>query len=477
LADRTIFDENASYDVDALTSRLEAIACLNKGLKIELAYQDDSGHRVEKSMLSQNGLVDYVKHLGGGTSPILKQPISISKERDGMMVEVAIQPNDGQRTTIVSFANGIRTSDGGTHETGLKAALTKVLNDYAIQWNIIKDRNKDGLRADVIQQGLIAIISVKLHDPRFEGQTKNRLSNATVEGIVRSAINEGLSGWFDANPNPGREWLKRLQAIQKARNDAQMAEELARTGQKRNGEIIDLTISKKFTPCNGSDPSENELFIVEGDSAGGSAKQARKSEFQAVLSLKGKPLNVANASLQRILENEEIRTIIKVIGTGTRHAFNYNKLRFGKIILLADADVDGSHIICLLLTLFYQETPKLIENGHVFLGCPPLYSVKYRGKAHWLLNDDARRKFLKEHPDAGNLEFKRFKGLGEMNPSELRETTMDPSRRVLKQVTLDDIAMAEQLVNDLMSRENAEARRELLAKHARQLAVAGNLDI
>ncbi len=479
LPDPTIFDEDATYDVETLLSRLEATACLNRGLCIDLSYWDEEVEKqIHRVLHSQNGLADYVKQLiPSGASPLFRQPISIVKSKDDVAVEVVLQPDSGYKTQLLSFANGVRTPDGGTHETGFKAALTKVVNDYALKTNLIKDRSKESLKPDVIQQGLSAIISVKLADPQFQGQTKNRLNNAPVEGIVRSVAIEGLVEWFETNQGQAKEWLKKIHLAQKARNEAQMAEELARTGQKKGGELIDVSLSKKFAACNGNDPSRNELFIVEGESAGGSAKQARRSEFQAILALKGKPLNVANASLQRILDNEEIRTIISVVGTGTRHVFDIERLKFHKIILLSDADVDGSHIVCLLLTFFHQEMPGLIENGHVYLGCPPLYSVKYKGKIIWLTDDEARKQFLKQHPDATNLEFKRYKGLGEMNASELRETTMDQSKRVLRRVTMEDSAVASKLVNDLMARENAEARRALLARQAKHLAMAGNLDV
>ena len=479
LPDPTIFDEDATYDVETLLSRLEATACLNRGLCIDLSYWDEEVEKqIHRVLHSQNGLADYVKQLiPSGAAPLFRQPISIVKSKDDVAVEVVLQPDSGYKTQLLSFANGVRTPDGGTHETGFKAALTKVVNDYALKTNLIKDRSKESLKPDVIQQGLSAIISVKLADPQFQGQTKNRLNNAPVEGIVRSVVIEGLVEWFETNQSQAKEWLKKIHLAQKARNEAQMAEELARTGQKKGGELIDVSLSKKFAACNGNDPSRNELFIVEGESAGGRAKQARRSEFQAILALKGKPLNVANASLQRILDNEEIRTIISVVGTGTRHVFDIERLKFHKIIILSDADVDGSHIVCLLLTFFHQEMPGLIENGHIYLGCPPLYSVKHKGKMVWLTDDEARKQFLKQHPEATNLEFKRYKGLGEMNASELRETTMDQSKRVLRRVTMEDSAMASKLVNDLMARENAEARRALLARQAKHLAMAGNLDV
>src|SRR5579859_659276 len=257
--------------------------------------------------------------------------------------------------------------------------------------------------------------------------------------------------------------------MQKARNEAQLVEELARAGTKKNGELIDTTLSKKFLKCNSNDPSRSELFIVEGDSAGGSAGQGRFSEFQAILKLKGKPLNVAKADLKSIVENEEIRTIINVLGTGTRDSFDISRLKFHRIIIATDADVDGLHIQCLLLTLFHQEFYDLIERGYVYIACPPLYSVKYKGKVIWLLDDDARQKFINTHPDAQNLEFKRFKGLGEMNPKELRDTTLDPAKRVLKRVTMEDGVLAARLVAELMEDENAEARRTFLAEHARKI--------
>ena len=471
LYDRSIFDPDAYYSLEAIESRLKASTYLNRGVTFHLdAWDDAEGRQVNHTYYSRDGLADYVRDLATTTSPpLFKQVIGMAKEKDDVRVEVALQPTTGYKIALYSYANAVRTRDGGVHETGFKAALTKVINDYALKLGIIKNREKEGFKPEVIQQGLNAVISVKLTNPQFQGQTKNRLNNAPVEGIVRSVVDEGLKDWFESNSSTGKEWLKKILQMQKARNEAQLVEELARAGTKKNGELIDTSLSKKFLRCNTGDPSRAELFIVEGDSAGGSAGQGRFSDFQAVLKLKGKPLNVAKADLKSIVENEEIRTIINVLGTGTRDVFDISRLKFNRIIIATDADVDGLHIQCLLLTLFHQEFNDLIERGYVYIACPPLYSVKYKGKVHWLLDDDVREQFIRTHPDAQGLEFKRFKGLGEMNPKELRDTTFDPARRVLKRVTMEDGVLAARLVAELMEDKNAERRRVFLAEHARKI--------
>jgi DNA gyrase subunit B len=471
LYDQDIFDPDVYYSLDVLENRLKAASYLNRGVALHLdAWDDAESQQIQRLYYSREGLPDYVRDLATSTSaPLHKQVLSIVKMKDDVSVEVALQPTSGYKISMYSYANAVRTRDGGVHETGFKAALTKVVNDYALKWNVIKNREKDGFRPEVIQQGLNVVISIKLTNPQFQGQTKDRLNNAPVEGIVRSVVDEGLKDWFESNAAAGKEWLKKIQQMQKARNEAQLVEELARAGNKKNGELIDTTLSKKFLRCNTNDPARAELFIVEGDSAGGSASQGRFSDFQAVLKLKGKPLNVAKADLKGIVENEEIRTIINVLGTGTRDLFDIARLKFNRVIIATDADVDGLHIQCLLLTLFHQEFGRLIEDGYVYIACPPLYSVKYRGKVQWLLDDEARERFVETHPDAQGLEFKRFKGLGEMNPKELRDTTFDPARRMLKRVTMEDGVLAARLVAELMEDRNAERRRVFLAEHSRKI--------
>ncbi|MDQ3811936.1 MAG: toprim domain-containing protein, partial [Chloroflexota bacterium] len=312
----------------------------------------------------------------------------------------------------------------------------------------------------------VAAISVKLKDPQFEGQTKNKLNNAPVEGIVRSVVIEGLKEWFEARPAQARDWLKKIQDDQKLANRLAAEEQLARTGQKR-AETVDLDTSK-FARASTSDPDRAELFIVEGQSAGGNAKQGRDASYQAILALRGKPINVINARPERLQLNKEYALLASIIGTGVRGAFNLDKCKYDKVILMTDADVDGGHIRALLLALFYQETPGLIEAGKVFVAMPPLYSVRHKGKINWLIDDDALRKFLARTPEARNAPVKRYKGLGEMTASELRETTMHPATRVLKQVTLEDSAIAAQVVADLMDESRPEARREFLAEAARR---------
>ena len=465
--DRTIFDHDAYYPRETLERRLQAAAHLNRGLTLHLAMWDDEEEIVvTRTFHSKEGLADFVRSATPpGTEPLFNKPITFSQLRDEVHVEMALLPNRGYKLDLHSFANAVRTPDGGVHERGFKAALTRVCNDYAARLGVIKNRDKDALRPEVIQQGLVAAISVKLKDPQFEGQTKTKLNNAPVEGIVRSIAIEGLKEWFDAKPAQAKEWLKKIQDDQKLANRLAAEEQLARTGQNRS-QTVDVDTSK-FARASTTDADRAELFIVEGQSAGGNAKQGRDATYQAILALRGKPINVINARPERLQLNKEYALLASVIGTGVRGAFNLEKCKYKKIIIMTAAAVDGGHIRALLLALFYQETPGLVESGRVYVAMPPLYSVKWKGKTTWLIDDEALRRFLSRNADAKNAPIKRYKGLGEMTAAELRETTMHPTSRILKQVTLEDSAIAAQVVTDLMDESRPEARRDFLAQAAR----------
>lgn len=465
--DTTIFDHDAYYPLESVERRLQAAAHLNRGLALHLRYWDEEQEAdVDKTFLSREGLADFVKlATPPGTDPLFSKPITFVQVREDIHVEAALLPNRGYKLDLHSFANAVRTPEGGVHERGLKAALTRVVNDYAVKVGLVKNRDRDAFRPEVIQQGLVAAISVKLKDPQFEGQTKNKLNNAPVEGIVRSVAIEGLKEWFEAKPAAAKDWLKKIQDDQKLANRLAAEEQLARTGQKR-AESVDLDTSK-FARASTNDAGRAELFIVEGQSAGGSAKRGRDAIYQAIFALRGKPINVINARPERLQVNKEYEQLVTILGAGVRSSFTLEKCRYAKVIVMTDADVDGGHIRALLLALFYQEMPGLIEAGRVYVACPPLYSITARGKTHWLLDDEALRRFLARNPEARNAQVKRYKGLGEMQPAELRETTMHPLTRVLKQVTLEDSAIAAQVVADLMDEGRPEARREFLAQASR----------
>src|SRR5919199_1095026 len=465
--DAQIFDHDAYFPRETLERRLQAAAHLNRGLALHLSMWDDEQEAVvTKTFHSREGLADFVRAASPpGVEPLFSKPVTFTQVREDVHIEVAVLPNRGYKLDLHSFANAVRTPEGGVHERGFKAALTRVANDYAPKLGVIKNRDKEAFRPEGIQQGLVAAISVKLKDPQFEGQTKNKLNNAPVEGIVRSIVIEGLKEWFEARPAQAKDWLKKIQEDQKLANRLAAEEQLARTGQKRT-ETVDLDTSK-FARASTTDPDRAELFIVEGQSAGGNAKQGRDASYQAILALRGKPINVINARPERLQLNKEYALVVSVIGTGVRGAFNIDKCRYSKIILMTDADVDGGHIRALLLALFYQETAGLIEAGKVYVAMPPLYSIKWKGKTTWLIDDEALRRFISRNPEAKNAPIKRYKGLGEMKAAELRETTMHPATRVLKQVTLEDSAIAAQVVADLMDESRPDARREFLAEAAR----------
>src|SRR3981081_1482111 len=455
--DSQIFDHDAYYPRETLERRLQAGAPLNRGLALHLSMGDDEQEIVvTKTFLSKDGLAEFVRTATPpGSEPLFSKPITFAPLRDGVLIEVALLPNRGYKLDLHSFANAVRTPEGGVHERGFKAALTRVCNDYAAKLGVIKNREKEAFKPEVIQQGLVAAISVKLKDPQFEGQTKNKLNNAPVEGIVRSVVIEGLKEWFEARPAQARDWLKKIQDDQKLANRLAAEENLARTGQSRT-QTVDVDTSK-FARASTTDPERAELFIVEGESAGGSAKQGRDATYQAILALRGKPINEVNARPERLQLNKEYALLASVIGTGVRGAFNLDKCRYSKIIIMTDADVDGGHIRALLLALFYQETSGLIEGGRVFVAMPPLYSVKWKGKTSWLFDDEALRRFHSRNPEARSAPIKRYKGLGEMTAADLHKPTMHPATRTLNRVTLEDSAIAAQVVTDLMDESRPEA--------------------
>jgi len=513
-ADLSLFDAGAHYDTELLISRLKPAAYLNPGLRIVLslpALADSAVGNEDKQPLiqefySQTGLVGYVLDLlremeGAEAKPLFAQPILLKGERDGVSVTTALViSSESDGVNLHSYANSIRTSAGGTHESGFKFAITRSINDLAASGSgsasssqsqsqarakaaiaatkgkpkakalpLAKSSSSNATppsyKAEVIQQGLYAVIAVQMPRPQFTSQTKERLSSAEVEGIVRSVIGQGLSDWFAANPKPAREWLRRIELAQKAKDEAAHYEQLVKAGQKEKGQLIDRSISDKFVRCASKNPAECELLIVEGDSAGGSAVQGRNATTQAILKLRGKPLNVAGAKLSAIVGNREILTLLNVLGTGFGTSFDITKLAFHKIILCADADVDGLHIQCLLLTFFHEMLPDLIHGGYIYIAQPPLYKVVYKKQDVWLLDDVAKDVWVQKHSDAAGLEFKRFKGLGEMNPKDLKETTLDPARRTLVLVTLDEVDMAKKLVFQLMESKDASVRRDFLEKH------------
>uniref|UniRef100_A0A7C4GI38 DNA gyrase subunit B n=1 Tax=candidate division WOR-3 bacterium TaxID=2052148 RepID=A0A7C4GI38_UNCW3 len=450
-----------SYDI--IANRLRELAFLNKGLTILL--RDERDGREEKFRFPQ-GLADFVEYLDKGRNR-LHRPVLIEDRRNGIEVEVAFEFNDGFVESIFSFANTINTHEGGTHLSGFKAALTRTINDYARKTQQLKEGVE--LAGEDTREGLTAVVSVKIPDPQFEGQTKTRLGNSDAKGAVETVVNERLATFFDENPRVANRIVEKVIAAAKARMAARKARELAR----RRSLLESDALPGKLADCASEDPAESELYIVEGDSAGGSAKQGRDRRFQAVLPLRGKILNVEKAGLNRMLSNNEIRTIISAIGAGIgEDDFDPAKARYHRIVIMTDADVDGSHIRVLLLTFFYRFMQPLIDAGYVYIAQPPLYRLREGKSEVYLYSDDelaARRRKAKD----GQFEVQRYKGLGEMNPAQLWETTMDPERRTLKRVTLQDATEADEAFRTLMG-DDVEPRREFIEKYA---STVENLDV
>ncbi len=466
--DPDIFDTDV-YDYETLKVRVRELAFLNRGLKITLRDDRDDEDTTGDSFHYEGGISEYVRFLNQNKTPIHEDIIHLQGEEDGVFFEVAMQYNDGYTDNIYSFVNNINTHDGGTHEEGVRRALTRVINNYARKINALKEKD-DSLTGDDVKEGLTMIVSCKHPNPQFEGQTKGRLGNSEVRKLADSVFSKGFERFLMENPQDAKIIIDKCILASRARLAAKRARETTRKS--------DLAITNffgKLSDCKSKDPSISEIFIVEGDSAGGSAKKGRDSMTQAILPLKGKILNVEKARLDKALGNEEIRTIITAFGTGIGQEFNLDKLRYHKIIIMTDADVDGDHIRVLLLTLFYRFFKPIIEAGHVYAAQPPLFRIQHGKIRKYVLTEDELDKYLNTLPDnvREKAQITRMKGLGEMDDEELNETTMDINKRVLRQISLDDAILADQIFTQLMGDE-VEPRRQFIEENAKYV---DNLDI
>ncbi len=463
--DETIFRETTHFDYDILYKRLQEIAFLNKGLRINLYdLREDDKH---DSFLYNGGIIEYVEMLNKNKTVLHDDVIYLSGEEDGVFFEVACQYNDGYNSNMYSFTNNINTYEGGTHEDGVKLALTRVINKYARNNKILKDKD-EALTGDDVREGLTMIISCKHPDPQFEGQTKTKLGNSEVKRIATDVFGNGFERYLMENPSVAKIIIEKALSASRARIAAKKARETVR----RKGDLEITAFYGKLTDCKSKDPSESEIFLVEGDSAGGSAKSGRDYMTQAILPLRGKILNVEKARLDRALSNEEIKTIITAFGTGIGDEFDLSKLRYDKIIIMTDADVDGSHIRVLLLTLFYRFFRPIVEAGHVYAAMPPLFKITHGKTIKYVVDEKEKDEYLASLPANVKVEIARNKGLGEMDPDELRDTTMSKATRTLKQITVDDLQAADAAFEKLMG-EAVEPRREFIE----QKAGLANLDL
>ncbi|HHW62313.1 MAG TPA: DNA topoisomerase (ATP-hydrolyzing) subunit B [Syntrophomonadaceae bacterium] len=460
--DAEIFDETV-FEREVILQRLRELAFLNKGLRI--IFRDERGEEPFAIELHSNGLKDFVAYINK-SKEVLHPPIYFDVKKDDVVVEVAMQYNNGYSENIYSFANNIRTQEGGTHETGFKNALTRVINDYGRRSGILKE-SEGNLSGEDIREGLAAIISVLVKDPQFEGQTKTKLGNTYIRGVVDSCVYQNVDNFLNENPAEAKKILEKSVSARRAREAAKKARELTR----RKSALEATSLPGKLADCASKDPEECELFIVEGDSAGGSAKLGRDRNIQAILPLRGKILNVEKARLDKILSSEEIRNLISAIGTGIGEDFDIEKARYHKLIIMTDADVDGSHIRVLLLTFFYRYMRPLIEAGYVYIAQPPLYGLKRGKETKYFYNDEDLQEFLEQTDKKWSIQ--RYKGLGEMDPEQLWITTMSPEDRTMLQVTIEDAIQADQIFYELMG-DNVEPRREFIHENARYVS---NLDI
>ncbi|NLC76664.1 MAG: DNA topoisomerase (ATP-hydrolyzing) subunit B [Clostridia bacterium] len=461
--DNQIFEELV-FDFDLLAHRLRELSFLNKGVKIVLI---DERNDVKEEFLHNGGIVDFIKYLNKNKDPLHPKPIYFTGTKDNVSVEVGLQYHLGYTENLFSYTNNIHNTEGGTHEIGFKTALTRVVNDYARKSNLLKE-NESNLAGEDIREGLTAVISVKVPEPQFEGQTKTKLGNSEVRGIVESVVGEGLSVFLEENPPIAKKIVEKGVHAFRAREAARKARELTR----RKNALEVSSLPGKLADCSEKDPALSEIYLVEGDSAGGSAKQGRDRRFQAILPLRGKILNVEKARLDKILNSDEIRNMITAFGTGIGEDFDINKARYHRIIIMTDADVDGAHIRTLLLTFFYRYMRPLIEHQFVYIAQPPLYSVKVGNKVKYLYSDEELEKYLANLQDK-KYEVKRYKGLGEMQAEQLWETTMNPETRTLLAVTTQDAMAADEIFTILMG-DKVEPRRQFIEAHAKQVR---NLDI
>ena len=467
--DPEIFQETTEFDFDKLAKRVRELSFLNKGLKLTITdYRPEEP--VRKSFCYEGGIKSYVEHLNKSKQVLFEEPIYVEGEQDGIQVEVAMQYTSGYHTNLLSFTNNIHTYEGGTHESGMKTALTRVINDYARRQKLMKE-NEEKLSGEDVREGLTAVVSIKHPDPQFEGQTKTKLGNSEARTITDRLFSTHFDKFLMENPQVARKIVEKGILASKARLAAKRAREVTR---KKSGlEISNLP--GKLADCSSNDPTISELFIVEGDSAGGSAKQGRSRHFQAILPIRGKILNVEKATLDKILANEEIRSLFTAMGTGFGGDFDLSKARYQKLVIMTDADVDGSHIRTLLITLFYRYMRPAVEAGYIYIAQPPLYKLKQGKNEYYIQNDEELEAKLKELPAHPKPQLSRYKGLGEMDAEQLWETTMNPENRSMLQVSVEDAAEADQILDILMG-DRVEPRREFIESNAKYINME-DLDI
>ncbi len=463
--DDKIFEE-INFDYNKLNQRLKELAFLNRGISIEIEDRREEDTKREEYCY-EGGIISFVKYLNKNQNPLYPEPVYFENKDGDREIEIAIQYHDGFNSRIFTFANNINTREGGTHLSGFKSALTRTVNDYARDKDILKE-NEDNLKGEDIREGITAVVNLKLKEPQFEGQTKTKLGNSEIRGFVDSTVSQELKTWLEENPQVGEIIVNKAKEAARARQAAQKARDLTR----RKNALFSTALPGKLADCSSRDTENTELYIVEGDSAGGSAKQGRDRNFQAILPLRGKILNVEKARLDRILNNNEIRSLITAIGTGVADDFNIDDARYGKIIIMTDADVDGAHIRTLLLTFFYRYMQPLIENNYIYIAQPPLYKVKKGRQEDYLYNERALEEYIEEYGSSG-FSLQRYKGLGEMNPDQLWQTTMNPDQRILLEVHIEDAIRADETFTTLMG-DKVKPRREFIQNHAREV---NNLDV